>query len=211
MTSTPIPAPPETAAAVFGERLPLAIRYAEWLATAGVERGLIGPREVDRLWERHLLNCAALAPLLPDTGYVADIGSGAGLPGLVVALVRPNLNVTLIDATRRRVEFLDEVIADLGLVNVSTRWARAEDLKGQLVVSVVVARAVAPLERLVPWAAGLLNREGELLALKGERAAAELEDARSVLARLALVGELVPCGGELMEATTVVRVRRRKR
>jgi 16S rRNA (guanine527-N7)-methyltransferase len=209
VTTSP-PEAPSAAATVFGAALPQAIRYAELLASAGVERGLIGPREVDRLWDRHLLNCAALAELLPASGVVADLGSGAGLPGLVLALLRPDLRFVLIDATRRRVEFLDEAIAELALPAVETRWSRAEELNGQLRVDAVVARAVAQLERLVPWAAPLLARPGEILASKGERAAEELVGAGPVLARLGLVGEVVPCGvGILPEPTLVVRVRRR--
>jgi 16S rRNA (guanine527-N7)-methyltransferase len=209
VTTTP-PEAPSIAESVFGAALPQAVRYAELLASAGVERGLIGPREVDRLWERHLLNCAVLAPLLPAHGLVADLGSGAGLPGIVLALLRPDLRFVLIDATRRRVDFLDEVVADLSLESVETRWSRAEQLNGQLRADVVVARAVAPLDRLVPWAAALLSRRGEILASKGDRAADELREAGPVLARLALLGEVVPCGvGVLAEPTMVVRVRRR--
>ncbi|MCU1676904.1 MAG: rsmG [Frankiales bacterium] len=210
MTPTPIQAPPAAAEAVFGAALPQAIRYAELLAGAGVERGLIGPREVDRLWDRHLLNCSVLAPLLPPSGIVLDLGSGAGLPGIVLALLRPDLPVILVDATRRRIEFLDEVIAELGLERVSTRWSRAEELNGQIHVETVVARAVAPLEKLIPWAVALLTRTGQLLALKGERAESELKEAKPLLGRLALTGELVPCGdGVLTEPTMVVRIKRK--
>jgi 16S rRNA (guanine527-N7)-methyltransferase len=210
VTSSPAQAPPAAAEAVFGAALPQAVRYAELLAGAGVERGLIGPREVDRLWDRHLLNCAVLAPLLPASGIVLDLGSGAGLPGIVLAMLRPDLPVILVDATRRRVDFLDEAIAELGLDRVSTRWTRAEQLNGQIHVETVVARAVAPLEKLIPWSVALLTRTGQLLALKGERAAQELKDAKPLLGRLALTGELVPCGdGILVEPTMVVRVRRK--
>lgn len=210
MTPAPIEAPPAAAEAVFGAALPQAVRYAQLLVTAGVERGLIGPREVDRIWDRHLLNCAALAPLLPASGIVLDLGSGAGLPGIVLALLRPDLPVILVDATRRRIEFLDETIAELGLERVSTRWSRAEELNGQVHVQVVVARAVAPLEKLIPWAVPLLTRTGELLALKGGRAADELAGAKPLLGRLALTGELVQCGdGVDIETTTVVRIRRK--
>ncbi len=210
MTSSPLPAPPPAAVTVFGAALSQAVRYAELLAGPGVERGLLGPREVDRLWDRHLLNCAVLAPLLPASGIVLDLGSGAGLPGIVLSLLRPDLPVILVDATRRRVDFLDEVIADLQLDRVSTRWTRAEELNGQIHVETVVARAVAPLEKLIPWSVALLTRTGQLLALKGERAAAELKDAKPLLGRLALTGELVPSGdGELIEPTVVVRIRRK--
>jgi 16S rRNA (guanine527-N7)-methyltransferase len=210
VTPAPIQAPPAAAEAVFGAALPQAIRYAELLAGAGVERGLIGPREVDRLWDRHLLNCAVLAPLLPASGIVLDLGSGAGLPGIVLALLRPDLPVILVDATRRRIEFLDEAIAELGLDRVQTRWCRAEELNGHIHVEIVVARAVAPLEKLIPWAVPLLTRTGQLLALKGERAEQELKDAKPLLGRLSLTGELVAAGdGVLAEPTTVVRIRRK--
>jgi len=210
VTSSPVQAPPAAAEAVFGAALPLAVRYADLLAGPGVERGLIGPREVDRLWDRHLLNCAVLAPLLPASGIVLDLGSGAGLPGIVLALLRPDLPVILVDATRRRIEFLDEVIGELRLERVSTRWTRAEQLNGQIHVETVVARAVAPLEKLIPWSVPLLTRTGQLLALKGERAEQELKAAKPLLGRLALTGELLPCGdGELAESTMVVRVRRK--
>ena len=210
MTSAPIEAPPAAAEAVFGASLPQAIRYAELLAGPGVERGLIGPREVDRLWDRHLLNCAVLAPLLPASGIVLDLGSGAGLPGIVLAMLRPDLPVILVDATRRKIDFLDEVIAELGLDRVQTRWCRAEELNGQIHVESVVARAVAPLEKLIPWAVPLLTRTGQLLALKGERAVQELKDAKPLLGRLALTGEALPLGdGVLAEPTMVVRLRRK--
>ena len=210
MIPAPLQAPPAAAEAVFGAALPQAIRYAELLAAAGVERGLIGPREVDRLWDRHLLNCAVLVPLLPASGIVLDLGSGAGLPGIVVALLRPDLPVILVDATRRRIEFLDEVIAELGIERVQTRWCRAEELNGQIHVETVVARAVAPLEKLIPWAVPLLTRTGQLLALKGERAEQELKDAKALLGRLSLTGELVAAGdGVLAEPAMVVRIRRK--
>lgn len=205
------PPPPPAAATVFGDALPAASAYADLLAGPGVERGLLGPREVERLWERHLLNCAVVAPLLPTSGMVLDLGSGAGLPGIVLALLRPDLEVVLVDATRRRVEFLDECVEALGLSRVTTDWTRAEQLRGKVSADVVTARAVAPLDRLLGWAVPLLGRHGELLALKGERAAAELGEAQPLLRRLALRGEIVTCGQEHGDPTTVVRVRREKR
>jgi 16S rRNA (guanine527-N7)-methyltransferase len=205
-----VPAAPVVAEVVFGAALSRVGAYAQLLAGPAVERGLLGPREVDRLWERHLLNSAVVAALLPAEGLVIDLGSGAGLPGIVLALLRPDLEIVLIDATRRRVEFLDEAVSALGVSNVRTLWGRAENLKRQLVADVVVARAVAPLEVLVPWAAGLLKRSGEILAIKGERAEAELAQAAPVLARLGLVADVVPCGVDVLaEPAIVVRMRRR--
>ncbi len=155
------PPVPESARGVFTvQRLPLAERYAELLATDGVVRGLIGPREAPRLWERHLLNCAALAEVLPDGATVCDLGSGAGLPGLVVAIARPDLSVTLVEPLLRRTTFLEEVAAELGLESVEVVRGRAEELHGQRTFDVVTSRAVAPLERLlaVVDAAGVTAR-----------------------------------------------------
>jgi 16S rRNA (guanine527-N7)-methyltransferase len=162
------PGPAGIAAAVFGARLPLAVRYAQWLAGAGVERGLIGPHETDRLWDRHLLNCVAAAALIPPGSSVVDLGSGAGLPGIVLAIARPDLTVTLVEPMQRRAVFLEVVVADLGLDTVAVRRARAEDLKTpRLDADVVSARAVAPINRLAALAAPLLRVGGQLLALKG--------------------------------------------
>lgn len=207
------PAPPAVASEVFGSALPLAVRYAEWLAGPGVTRGLVGPREAPRLWERHLLNCAVIAPLLPaaaDGTDVVDVGSGAGLPGIVVALLRPDLSVLLLDATRRRVDFLTEVVEDLGLERVATRWARAEDLAGTGVAAgTVTARAVSPLGQLARWSLPLLRDGGQLLALKGARADAELQAAQPALRRTGGdQGEILELGAGVVDPpTTVVRIR----
>jgi 16S rRNA (guanine527-N7)-methyltransferase len=167
--------PPALARAVFGDRLPLAVRYSEWLAGAGVERGLIGPRETGRLWERHLLNCAAVAALIPLASTVVDLGSGAGLPGVVLAIVRPDLRITLVEPMLRRTAFLDSVVADLGLTSVQIRRARAQDLpKGTPRVDVVTARAVARIDQLAALAAPSLRPRGKLLAIKGAGVRAEL-------------------------------------
>jgi 16S rRNA (guanine527-N7)-methyltransferase len=168
------PAPPE-AAGVFASRLPLAERYAGWLADAGVVRGLIGPREVPRLWERHLLNCAVLSEAVPEGSTVADIGSGAGLPGLVLAVRRPDLQVTLVEPLLRRTTFLEEVIADLGLDHVDVVRGRAEELHGRRTFDVVTSRAVAPLERLLGWSLPLCAGSGIVLAMKGSSAAEEVD------------------------------------
>lgn len=203
-------APPEVAAHVFGPRLALAEQYAALLAGPGVERGLVGPRETGRLWTRHLLNCAGIAALLEPGDTVADIGSGAGLPGLVVALLRDDVEVVLVEPLLRRATFLTEAVAALGLEHVSVRRARAEELAGQLEVDVVTARAVAPLDRLAGWALPLLRPGGRLLALKGEQAAAELAAARPALHRSgAASAEVVDVGAadQLTHARVVVVVR----
>jgi 16S rRNA (guanine527-N7)-methyltransferase len=202
-----LPAPPE-ARDIFGDSLPLAERYAEFLADAGLERGLLGPREVDRLWDRHLMNCAVLGEAIPERTSVMDIGSGAGLPGLVLAIVRPDLSITLLEPLLRRTTFLSECVTMLGLDNVEVRRGRAEEVVKDYAVDVVTARAVAPLERLVRWALPLLRPGGELLALKGERAATELKEAGPVLERFGVrTAELLQVGhGKVEPPTTIVRV-----
>jgi 16S rRNA (guanine527-N7)-methyltransferase len=183
----PVPAPAElapAAAEVFGAALPLAERYAGWLVGAGVERGVVGPAEAERIWDRHLLNCAAVAHLVPARAVLADVGSGAGLPGIVLAMLLPSAKVTLVEAMARRVSFLEECVADLGLPNVEVVRARAEDLVGQLAADVVTARAVAPLDKLAGLCLGLARPGGKVLAIKGASAEAELAKARPVLARL---------------------------
>jgi 16S rRNA (guanine527-N7)-methyltransferase len=203
------PDAPAEAASVFGGALDQARRYAELLATDGVTRGLIGPRETDRLWDRHLLNCAVVTELLPEYGRVVDIGSGAGLPGIVLAMLRPSLEVTLLEPLLRRAVFLEECVAELGLANATVLRARAED-KGvaQLRADIATARAVAPLDRLADWAARLLRPGGQLLAIKGQSAEAELTAARPVLSRLGVrSAEVLQAGdGRVVSATTVVRV-----
>jgi 16S rRNA (guanine527-N7)-methyltransferase len=201
------PAPAE-AQAIFGEALPMAERYAAFLGDAGVVRGLIGPREADRLWERHLLNCAVLADAVPEQASVIDIGSGAGLPGVVLGIVRPDLSITLLEPLLRRTTFLNEAVELLGLDNVTVRRARAEEVAREYEADAVTARAVAPLDRLVGWALPLLRPGGELLAVKGERAAQELAEARPVLQRFGVrTAELHRLGQDKVEPpTTIVRV-----
>lgn len=202
------PPPPPEAAGVFGPALGRARQYAGLLATEGVTRGLIGPRETERLWDRHLLNCAVVDELLPERGELVDIGSGAGLPGLVLAMMRPSLRVVLVDSMLRRCVFLEECAAHLELDNVRVVRGRAEDLAGTIRSDVATARAVAPMERLAGWAAGLLRPGGELLAIKGQSAAEELAAAKPVLRRLHArsAGVLHVGRGRVVPATTVVRV-----
>jgi 16S rRNA (guanine527-N7)-methyltransferase len=202
-----LPTVPEAGAVVFGERLPLAVRYAELLAGVGAERGLIGPREAPRLWERHVLNCAGLSELLAPGETVLDLGSGAGLPGIVLAIRRPDVRVLLVEPLLRRATFLTEAVDLLGLGNVTVRRARAEELAGEVEVDVVTARAVAPLDRLVRWSLPLLRAGGRLLALKGEHAQDELAAARTMLQKAgAGRAEVVTVGtpDELTEARVVV-------
>ena len=168
--------------------MPLADRYAEVLRAEGLARGLLGPREADRLWERHLLNCLPLGELIPTAVSVADIGSGAGLPGVVLAIARPDLRITLVEPLLRRATFLSEVVDIVGLPNVEVVRSRAEDLPKGWAVDVVTARAVAPLERLAGWCLPLVVPGGALLAVKGERAAAELAEAEPTLRRLGASG-----------------------
>jgi len=169
---------------VFGAGYDLAVAYEELLRTDGVERGLVGPREADRMWERHLLNCAVVAPAVPAGSSVVDVGSGAGLPGLVLAILRPDLRICLVEPLLRRAIFLGEAVDHLGLSGVEVRRARAEDLRGDVQADVVTARAVAPLERLARWCLPLVRPAGLLLALKGDRAQAELDAAAAELPRL---------------------------
>lgn len=172
--------PPAAAVEVFGECFEQASEYARLLATAGVERGLIGPREGPRLWTRHLLNSAALSHWVPQGTEVVDLGSGAGLPGIPLALARLDLRVILVEPMARRVDFLGEVVQALGLDNVAVRRCRGEDLPPRS-ADVVVARAVAPLHKLITVARPVLRTHGLLIALKGSNAEKELAEAAGVL------------------------------
>lgn len=208
----PIPDDRERAAAeqVFGDRCGLAHRYVAHLASSGIVRGLIGPREVPRLWSRHVLNCAVVQEHIARGARVADVGSGAGLPGLCLALARPDLELTLVEPLERRVQWLEEVGTDLGLTNVRVLRARAEQASGEVgEVDVVTARAVSALVGLLDITIPLLRGRGELLALKGRSAPEEVRTARKKLDRYGVRStEIVTAGAELLdEPTTVVRVR----
>ncbi|MGY4708406.1 16S rRNA (guanine(527)-N(7))-methyltransferase RsmG [Mycolicibacterium sp. CBM1] len=205
------PPPPEAAEQVFGDRLAVAHRYADLLAGPGVERGLIGPREVDRIWDRHILNSAALAELLEPETAVVDIGSGAGLPGIPLAILRPDLRVTLVEPMQRRTDFLNDAVAALG-VSVTVIRGRAEEagVRAQAGnADAVVSRAVAALDKLARWSLPLLRPGGRMLALKGERAEEEVADSRREMASLGAtdVG-VVRCGVSYLEppATVVIAV-----
>ncbi|MGH8823419.1 MAG: 16S rRNA (guanine(527)-N(7))-methyltransferase RsmG [Jiangellaceae bacterium] len=176
--------PPAAAATVFGDRLVLAERYVALLAGPGIERGLIGPREAPLLWQRHVMNCAVVQEALPKGSTVADVGSGAGLPGVVLAVARPDLQMTLVEPLLRRARFLREVLDALDLHNAAVVRSRAEDLAGQLEVEAVTARAVAPLEQLARWTLPLLSTGGRLLALKGVSIVDEVARASTALRRM---------------------------
>ena len=172
------PAAPEGAAGLFGDRLPLAVRYADLLADTGVTHGLLGPREVPRLWERHLLNCAVVGDAFPAGARVIDVGSGAGLPGVVLAIMRPDLEVHLVDPMLRRTEWLTAVVDELSLASVTVHRGRAEELAGSLKAPWVTARAVARLDKLARWCVPLLDGGGTVVAMKGRSAHQELEEDR---------------------------------
>ena len=203
-----------TAERLFADRLELAERFVELLAEQGPERGLIGPREVDRLWERHLLNCALMVDAIDALDHpattLADVGSGAGLPGAVIAIARPDLQVTLIETMQRRATWLEEVDAELGL-GLEVLRSRAEELHGQRSFELVTARAVAALDKLARWTLPLVADGGSLLAMKGSSAADEIEKAQKVLTRLGGVDPTISRygEGEVEVPTTVVQVRRR--
>lgn len=196
------------AEAVFGERFALAERFVHHLATSGIERGLLGPREVPRLWGRHVLNCAVVAELIEADKTVCDVGSGAGLPGIALAIARPDLSLILVEPLERRVAWLNEVIEDLGLSNVSVQRARAEQAVKTVNADVVTARAVSALSKLAVLTMPLLHGHGQVLALKGRSAAEEVADARKVIRRLGGSSvEILTAGAAVLEEpTTVVRI-----
>jgi 16S rRNA (guanine527-N7)-methyltransferase len=206
---------PQTRPNPFGDRLPLARRYAEHLATTGVEWGLVGPREASRVWDRHVLNCAVVADLVPPAARVLDIGSGAGLPGIPLALARPDLRVVLVEPLARRVEWLRTVLADLELP-IEVERGRAEDAPVRRRwegADVVTSRAVAPLHRLAAWCLPLVRPGGMMLAVKGMSAPAEVErDAQAVAASGGGIPRIETCGVGIVDPpSTVVVVERLRR
>ena len=202
------PLPPAGAAQVFGTRLALAERFTAILTGSGVTHGLIGPREVPRLWERHVLNCAVIHPAIPVGSRVIDVGSGAGLPGLALAIARPDLELHCVEPMLRRTNWLSMAVAELELTNVSVHRGRAEEFWGTLSAPVVTARAVARLAELAAWCLPLLLPGGSLLAIRGARVADELEADRAVLRRLGAVEAVIESfgNGAVEPQTTVLRV-----
>ncbi len=198
--------PPVGAEVLFGASWNQARAYADLLATWGVDRGMIGPREVPRLWERHLVNCAVVAPRLPDQARVADVGTGAGLPGVVWAIARPDIHMTLVEPLLRRVRFLEEVVAELDLENVTVVRSRAEDHHAQY--AVVTARAVAALDKLTMWCWPMVAPGGVMLAMKGRSAPEEVEAARPLLTRLGVSDVRIATYGDVDVPTTVVEITR---
>lgn len=194
----------------FGEGWAAVSAFHSMLVTDGVLRGLVGPREVSRLWERHLINSLAPVPFLPTSGRVIDVGSGAGFPGVILAAVMPQVEFVLLEPMERRAAWLTEVVAATGLTNVEVQRGRAEELAGRLVADGVTARAVAPLDRLYGWTLPLLRAGGVLVALKGGKAAEEIVAgagvARSLGASPARLELVEPAPGA--EATAVVVVTR---
>lgn len=204
---TPPPAP-AGAVQVFGEHLAVAERFTAILTDTGVTHGLIGPREVPRLWERHVLNCAVIHSAIADAQMVIDVGSGAGLPGIALAIARPDLDLHLVEPMLRRTKWLSSTIEELELTNVTVHRGRAEEFWGVLSAPVVTARAVAKLSELAGWCLPLLLPGGCMLALKGSRVAEELATDRALLRRLGAVEERIETFGLgiIDPATTVLRV-----
>ena len=212
MKHAPAPPPPQAVEMLFGDKAGIAQRYADLLAGPGVERGLIGPREVDRIWERHILNSAVTVELFAEGELIVDIGSGAGLPGIPIAIARPDLKVLLVEPMLRRTEFLQMVAQEIGL-HVDVIRGRAEDVMVREQVGVAdaaVSRAVASLEKLARWSLPLLRPGGRMLALKGDRAGAELEESRRKLLGLGAQGlRVVRCGAGYVDPLTTVVVAER--
>lgn len=200
---------PAAADVVFGERADVAARYREILATDGITQGLIGPREIPRLWDRHILNCAVVGELMGEAESVIDIGSGAGLPGIPLAIARPDLSVTLVEPLLRRATFLERTVTELGLaITVIRGRAESREVRDSVgPADVVTSRAVAPLARLAGWSAPLIRDRGRMLALKGSSAADEIDRDSAAVGRTGLVNLRVEtCGAEVLGTETTVLV-----
>jgi 16S rRNA (guanine527-N7)-methyltransferase len=206
--SDSIESEPAVASTLFGEQLELARTFTANLVAEGEERGLIGPLELPRIWTRHILNCAIVAPLLRP-GVVGDVGSGAGLPGLVLAIARPDVEFLLIEPMERRVAWLNEQVAELGLPNVIVRRDRAEDVRLAEALDQVTARAVSAFRKLIPLTAPLLRDGGELVLMKGAGAPAEVEAATKEMRKYSVHdAEVLTLGeGVLDDVTRVIRAR----
>jgi 16S rRNA (guanine527-N7)-methyltransferase len=199
-----LPPVPASARAVFGDRLALAEHFAEILADTGTAHGLIGPREVPILWDRHLLNCAVVHEAFPAGATICDIGSGAGLPGLALAIARPDLRLHLVEPMLRRTQWLQAAIDALGLTGCTVHRGRAEDLHGELSVPYATARAVARIDKLARWTFPLLEPGGTLVALKGSQASEELAAEEPALRRLGMTSaRVVEYGANVLEVPTM--------
>ncbi|MEO7752969.1 MAG: 16S rRNA (guanine(527)-N(7))-methyltransferase RsmG [Terracoccus sp.] len=206
-----LPPTPASASVLFGRQTALAEQFVAILADTGISHGLIGPRETPRLWDRHVLNCGAVGAAIPGTAAgqrVIDVGSGAGLPGIALAIARPDLELHLVEPLARRTGWLSGTVAQLGLENVTVHTARAEDLWDRLDADWVTARAVSRIVQLAEWTLPLLRPHGQLIAIKGSRAETELAETRTALTRLGAVEAVVEQLGVgiIDEPTTIIRL-----
>ncbi len=203
---------PEAVAEFFGDSFEKVAAFADQLAIQGELRGLIGPRELDRLWERHILNSAAVVQYLPAQGSIIDLGSGAGLPGIVIGCMLPDAQVTLVEPMERRCNWLNEMVEEIGLPNVEVKRGRAEEFHGAFTADAVTARAVAALDKLSRWALPLLHEGGQMVLLKGRSVDAEIEPAMKVLRKYKCTEPEILEGTTIegVESTTILRTIRRK-
>lgn len=212
--TTDAPSPTEGAHRFFGERLPHAEAFAAVLADTGVSHGLIGPREVPILWDRHILNCAVIEDAFAEGARLIDVGSGAGLPGIALAIARPDLEVHLVEPMQRRTDWLESTVAEIGLDNVTVHRGRAEEFHGRLSAPYVTARAVARLDKLARWCFPLVEQDGQLVALKGRSVEDELTATTKALRKEGLVrAEVTSHGEDVLETptlTVICHVRHRR-
>lgn len=208
----PVETPNEAAVELFALSYSAISHFAQMLVDEGETRGLIGPRELPRLWSRHLVNSAAIAPFVPMNAQMLDVGSGAGFPGMVVAIMRPDVDVHLVEPMLRRIEWLADVVEELGLDNVTLHHKRAEELHGQGKADIVTSRAVANLSKLIPITLPLVRGGGSLLALKGRKAQEEVDQARKLFKKFGVAKALVHEVPSVMEdeSTMVVELKRLK-
>lgn len=208
----PVETPNEAAVELFALSYSAVSHFAQMLVDEGETRGLIGPRELPRLWSRHLVNSAAIVPFVPMNAQMLDVGSGAGFPGMVVAIMRPDVDVHLVEPMLRRIEWLADVVEELGLDNVTLHHKRAEELNGQGKADIVTSRAVANLSKLIPITLPLVRGGGSLLALKGRKAQEEVDQARKFFKKFGVAKALVHEVPSVMEdeSTMVVELKRLK-